>query len=189
MHQDDLWQAFDINGARADTTGYRAYNGNPDLGDDAFVGTVSLWLYRYNDGEIEILFQQRSPKVTNGGKWDVSAGGHINNNEDNISAMVREAREEIGAKIDPSKLEFIFRIRSLHNKQMFNNFYIYDWGKHSSNFKFDDGEVSQVKWVKLSEFDDFVDKNTKDVIKNNQFTRTMTKFWLERKQSDGNITQ
>ena len=161
MHTDELWQVFDTNGERISSPGYKSSLGNPKKGTtDQYIGAASVWLYRRTgSGEIEILFQQRSPKVKNGGLWDVSAGGHINNNERVVDAAVRELYEEIGAKARPD------------------------------DFNFDDGEVSQVKWVKLADFNQFIDKNAKPPLKNGHYTRELTKYWLEKKQADGNLTQ
>lgn len=48
----------------------------------------------------EILLQQRSQeKLTNPGKWDVAAAGHVDAGEDALSTVIRETSEEIGVNI------------------------------------------------------------------------------------------
>ncbi|MBR0402987.1 NUDIX domain-containing protein [Candidatus Saccharibacteria bacterium] len=191
MHTDELWQVFDTNGERISSPGYKSSLGNPKKGTtNQYIGAASVWLYRRTgSGEIEILFQQRSPKVKNGGLWDVSAGGHINNNERVVDAAVRELYEEIGAKARPDDLEFIFHFKTFFDVQMFINYFLCDWTGRPDDFNFDDGEVSQVKWVKLADFNQFIDKNAKPPLKNGHYTRELTKYWLEKKQADGNLTQ
>lgn len=185
MHQGELWQEFDASGERINGAGYKASSDNPVLGSgEAFVGTASVWLYRHTDNGLEVLFQQRSMKISNPGKWDLSAGGHINKDEATIDAAIRELYEEIGVKANPSELEFIFCTRTIHTTQMFNSCFICNWTNRGDNFHFDDGEVTQIKWVPLADFDTFIDENVKDSIKKNRFTRELTKFWLSRK--DGN---
>lgn len=181
MHTDELWQAYNANGERI-SGGYDAALGNPKNGaSDVYVGAASVWLYRHVGDEIEILFQQRAPQISNGGKWDVSAGGHINDEEATVAAAVRELSEEIGVTVAPEDLEFIFRLKTFFKIQMFINYYICDWTGKPEDFHFADGEVSQVKWVKLSEFDDFVDKYAKQPIVDAHFTRELAKFWLGNK--------
>ena len=189
MHQDELWQVYDANGERVSSEGYKSSLGNPKIGTtDAYVGAASVWLYRYTgDNDVEVLFQQRSPQVTNGGLWDVSAGGHINNGEKVVDAALRELREEIGAEVSASDLEFIFKYKTFFDVQMFINYFLCNWTDRPDVFHFDDNEVSQVKWIKLSNFDKFIDAGAKPPLKNGYYTRELSKFWLRKKQSDGNI--
>lgn len=186
MHESEVWQEYSETGERLTGAGRAAERGNPMLGDeDAYVSTASVWLYRRTEEGIEVLFQQRSKKVDrNAGKWDMSAGGHVNQGEATVDAAAREAFEEIGAKVEPEKLEFIFRLRTIHKVKMFINYFLYDWTGREDEFSFADGEVEQVKWVKLSEFDEFVDAGVKDPIRKAKFTRELTKFWLGRKEAE-----
>lgn len=185
MHSGELWQEFDARGERVDGAGYDATLGNPEKG--SYVGASAVWLYRRTDAGVEVLFQQRSLSVNNGGKWDVSAGGHINNGERTVNAAVRELHEEIGVNVLPEDLEFIFKLKTFFKVQMFTHYYLCDWTGREDEFAFDDGEVSAVKWIKLVDFDKFVDENAKDAIKNAFFTRELTKFWLNKK--NGNFTK
>lgn len=186
MHTDELWQEFDAQGERSKGVGYDASLGNPLRGGgDIYVGAAAVWLYRRTEHGLEVLFQQRSPKISNGGKWDISAGGHINRGEREVDAAVRELAEEIGAKAQPEELEFMFKLKTFFNVQMYVFHYLCDWTGKDDEFVFDDGEVSAVKWVPFSELDEFIDGCVKDPIKNAKFTRELTKFWLSKK--DGNL--
>lgn len=44
------------------------------------------------------------------GRWDTSVGGHVDYGEDLLTAVCREAREEVGIRIaDPQSLRFLFQ--------------------------------------------------------------------------------
>ena len=101
-HPGEIWQEVDFNG---EIIGGIDPNDFDEEKVKRFNG-VAVMLYRYNNGEVEFLFQHRSKNLkANADKWDVSAGGHVNVGERPIEAMVREAREEIGVKLDASRLE------------------------------------------------------------------------------------
>ena len=179
MHHDELWQNFKHNGLPNGS--YPSKLGNPPVDSDDVVGACCVWLYRYGKNGIEVLFQKRSKVVDyNAEKWDVSAGGHLNYGEDIVTGVLREAREEIGAKLDPEKLEYVFSLRSVQGKNMLCNYFLYDWTGRADDFHFDDQEVSEVKWVPLQDFGVFIDKNAKDALKNAKHTLALTKTFLER---------
>lgn len=181
MHSDELWQEFDTTGTRIAGKGREPSLGNPRTGEDVYVGAASTWLYRRTEKGIEVLFQQRSMNVdNNAGKWDVSAGGHINQGETVLDAAVRELNEELGVKIEPEKLEFIFQLKTFFEVQMFTNFFMCDFTGREDEINFSDGEVQAVKWVPLAEFDEFVDANVKKPIQQAFFTRELTKFWMKK---------
>src|SRR5690606_7878108 len=67
--------------------------------------TVHLWLFTT---EGEILLQQRShKKEIYPLLWDVSVSGHIDAGESFIDAAIRETKEEVGLKLQPSSLQKI----------------------------------------------------------------------------------
>ncbi len=62
------------------------------------------------DREGRLYLQKRSMrKDIAPGKWDTSVGGHVDYGEDLLSAVVREAREEVGIKVAESELQFLFQ--------------------------------------------------------------------------------
>lgn len=153
QHQDEVWQELGFNGEKIGGV-------LPSEFDDAevklFSGAVVM-LYRFKDGEVEFLFQHRA-KILNmdADKWDISAGGHTNLDEEMLDAAVREAEEEIGVKIDANNLEIAAMYRRWEGKrEAFVALYFYDWGSGNDDFCFDDGEVEEVKWVRYSELGDF----------------------------------
>jgi ADP-ribose pyrophosphatase YjhB (NUDIX family) len=175
MHP-DVWQIFDADGNALAGRGRDSALKNPDRekGDTDYVGGVAVWFIQKlektpdNPTGIYVLFQQRSQFVDNNkGLWDVSAGGHINLGETNIETAIRETKEEIGVEIDPKRLIFMAHI-PYPDYLMHHYAFVYDWPEHTldtSMFHFDDKEVEQVKWVPLSNFEQFIDEYGKNVVK------------------------
>ena len=56
-----------------------------------------VWLYKTDS--LAVLLQKRSPFIRNAGKYDASAGGHLDGEETPEDAVVRECQEEIGIKL------------------------------------------------------------------------------------------
>ena len=148
-HPGEIWQESDFNGEiiggidpnNFDEEKVKRYNG------------AAVMLYRYNDGNVEYLFQHRSKNLRdNADKWDVSAGGHVNVGERLIEAIVRETREEVGVDLDISNLEFA---ATYLRWKILVGLYFYDWTDKKDTFSFDDEEVEEVKWIKYSELDGF----------------------------------
>lgn len=72
------------------------------------LSAVMLLLIRKNkNNEDEILFQKRKNTDYCDGYYDLSASGHVENNESMKKAMCREAKEELDIEIDENDLEFV----------------------------------------------------------------------------------
>lgn len=177
MHHNEKWQLFYSNGEPIVGKWRSAEKNNPESNEEEIVGGSVIHLYRKNqDGRIELLWQQRSEKLANfPGKWDVSAGGHVNLGETFVEAALREAWEEIGIKVRAEELVLVaFR----RNKNIINMVYLVDWTDRGENFKFDDGEVTTTKWVPLSD-DEFRKKNAKAPVAEDDATYLLIRRWLE----------
>ena len=58
------------------------------------------------DEKKRILLQQRSnDRITNPGKWDIAAAGHVDAGEDVLLTIMREAKEEVGVEISDKCIE------------------------------------------------------------------------------------
>ena len=149
-HPGEIWQEFDYNGERLG--GIEPAS----LVEDRvkLFGGAVVMLYRYVDGEVEFLFQHRSRFLKrNAGKWDVSAGGHINLDESVLNTVERETKEEIGVEVSRDKLEFAATY--VRGWRALVNLYFYDWSDKKDEFCFDDQEVEEVKWVKYNDLEEF----------------------------------
>lgn len=142
MHAGELWQEYDFNGNRLG--GIPSHDFEP--GSVKLFGCAAVMLYRFHEGRVEFLFQRRSKFVDrNAEKWDASASGHINFEEAVLDAACREAKEEIGVKVAPSRLEF--GATYVYQGALLINLYFCDWTGQVGTFHFDDREVSEVKWI------------------------------------------
>ena len=71
------------------------------------LSAVMLLLTRKTDNNEEILFQKRKNTGYCDGYYDLSASGHVDDNESMKRAMCREAKEELGIDIKEEDLEFV----------------------------------------------------------------------------------
>lgn len=181
MHHNEKWQEFYQDGERIMNGGRSPKNGTPKFGEEnVWVGTTIVWLYRRTRRGVELLFQKRSSYVDRfPNKWDISAGGHVNYGESVAEAAIRETREEIGVEIDKEELKYSFSLAASNDYNIFIHAYFCDWTGREDDFCFDDEEVSDTKWVSLEDFDDFVEKNTKEALKEAKFTLKLTKYWAK----------
>lgn len=181
MHKDEIWQVYGLNGEAVPGEGWRSALGNPEeTGSSKMVGVAVVFVWRKNvDGEIELLWQRRSEKIDRyPGDYDISAGGHINLGETPVEAAVRESREEIGAVVDENDLEFI-TIRSF-NRNRIAWVYAVDFTGREENFEFDDGEVSEVRWVPFDETEEFRVEYAKAPLKKDDLTFRLLEEWFRQ---------
>lgn len=117
--------------------------------------TVHIWVVNSNK---EILMQLRSPeKKSNPNKWTTSASGHLSAGDESVDGAVRELGEEIGLRVKPVELEYLFTIHEhFTNDNMINNeivdVYIIRKDIDINDITLQKEEVSSVRWVKEEEF-------------------------------------
>jgi isopentenyldiphosphate isomerase len=186
MHNDELWQEYGKNGEPLKNGGRPSHLGNHAEGRDFYGGTL-IWLYRRVGKQFEILFQKRSDKVDRfPGKWDCSVGGHVNYGETCADAGIRELKEEIGVRdIKKEDLEFVISFKG--NIGIYTMF-VADYTDHKENFSFDDGEVAEVKWVPLEDYDYFRKKYGKDPLAKDDVTsQIFIKYFENKLLHNGNL--
>ena len=91
--------------------------------------------------------------VQNGGFYDASAGGHIDEGEDPLAAALRETREEIGLNLSPDDLKFVCTYAT---DKKYISVYIADRTGKDDALTLNKDEVDLVEWITLEEFDMFV---------------------------------
>jgi 8-oxo-dGTP pyrophosphatase MutT (NUDIX family) len=69
---------------------------------------------RRNEGAGQVLLQLRSGTGYRDGHWACAAAGHVEAGESVVEAAVREAREEIGVRIEPSDLAPVCAMHRTH---------------------------------------------------------------------------
>lgn len=147
-HQEE-WQVFDTNGQPA--PGKSILPSESRKTDKIIVGAVHVWIWRHRRDGIEVLLQHRAKdKPTWPDFLDISVAGHVDAGESIIESIVREGKEEIGTRVETSKLEYIFSYRNFQNGIKW--VYLYEQ-RESQEFVFNDGEVQALKWVSLSDFE------------------------------------
>ena len=188
MHHDEMWQVYAPNGEAVPGEGWDSALDNPEkTGSDKIVGVAVVFLYRYNaSGELELLWQKRAHGIDRyPGYYDISAGGHINLGETVVEGAIREAREEIGAVITESDLQFAFT--KPFNRNRFAWIFMVDWTGRAEEFCFNDNEVSEVKWVKYVETEEFRKKYAKPPLQKDDITFVNLDDWMRmRGMVDGN---
>lgn len=154
---DELWQLYDEQGV--------ALKGKGCTKDEAFGqgllhGAAHVWIWRENDGTLEVLLQKRAPnKRTWPSRYDISAAGHIDLDETPLDAGLREAREEVGLDITRDKLK-LFSVHRAHLKEengaIENEFqWLYSLELTSdTGFSLQPSEVESLVWVPMNQFKD-----------------------------------
>jgi len=114
----------------------------------------------------KILLQQRAlTKKSEPGKWCASASGHISAGENSYETAVKEFNEELGLKIEKDKLQLIDSFKSpsvfINNgERIYNNhfvdLYISKQKINIDDVKIQTGEVCQVKFFEINDFEKMV---------------------------------
>ena len=157
---------------------YQYFNvyGKPEA-EGTLEGGACIWLIRRTEsGSVEVLFQKRSEKVKNAGFYDASAGGHIDEGEDELTAGLREAREEIGLGLEPSDLRFVCRYAT--DKKLIS-VYLADRTGKDDELTLDPEEVESVEWVKLEDFDMFIRARVKPPLREILAHLPVLRYYIE----------
>jgi isopentenyldiphosphate isomerase len=113
----------------------------------------------------ELFIQKRAENVDYPGLWDQSAGGHVDEGEDYLTAAKRELLEEIGLK--DVKLKEITRYYSEfeykdRKRRRFNTLYA---SVSDAPLKLDPEELAGGKWVSQTELDQMMADNPQNFTK------------------------
>ena len=112
----------------------------------------------------EILLQHRdSSSVEFPDTWDVSAAGHVTSGSDSLHTAIEEAKEELGLDIVPSDLTLISRmvkkavsVDGTYKDNSFEDIYLMKKDIEIDTLKMQRGEVQNLKWVTIQEFEKMV---------------------------------
>ena len=132
--------------------------------DGNFHRTVHVWII--NDKN-ELLLQKRSAtKKTHPNCWDISGAGHIKAGETISDGAIRELKEELGVEIEEKDLQYITTIKSTKNpKNMeFQYVYLLKCNKKIEEYIFEDGEVSDVKYIFYKDLEKMVEEKVEGLL-------------------------
>jgi len=131
--------------------------------DGLYHRTAHVWVY---NGKGEVLLQLRAKSVPFfPGKWDMSAGGHINTGEEEKESALRELKEELGLSATEIDLKFfkIKRVRNVFRKMINNEFFYIYFLKCSNNlntFQLQAEEVQEVKFYPIDQLEQRLKTNS-----------------------------
>ena len=122
---------------------------------------ISVWVMNQNN---ELLLQRRSPmKKTGANKFSLTAG-HVGAKEKEITAAIRELSEEIGINVNEEDLILldIYKNEQEHNN-CFSYTYLLKTDKKIEDMTMQEEEVSELKYISISELEDRLDKMDKEI--------------------------
>ena len=125
---------------------------------------VDLMLIRKNEetGKKEVLLALRKNTGYNDGKYELP-GGHVDEGEDLMNAMIREAYEELKIKL---KLEDLHIEHILHHYKGNRLKFIISSEKYEGNLEIGEPEkCERLEWFNIEELPENLDKRAKKVIR------------------------
>lgn len=143
----ELCDIYDINGNK---TGEVFVRGE-QLKEDQYHLGGDIWII---NNDLQILIQKRSEfKSISPNIW-ATHGGCVNAGETSLDACIREAYEEIGIVIEAKDIKPLTRVIS-NNLLMDNYIVVQEFSISSAVLQSE--EVSEIKWVSLTELEQMVE--------------------------------
>lgn len=137
---------------------------------------VHIWII---NSEGKLLLQKRSAeKKTNPNMWTTSVSGHLSAGDNSIDGAVREIDEEIGLKTNKDELKYLFtvseeKIKSeIINRELID-VYLLRKDVNIKDLKLQEEEVSDIKWVTLSEFEQMVYTNNENLVEHKEMHKKL----------------
>jgi len=125
-------------------------SGEPQNGE--YKQGIHLWVM---NSKREFLIEKRSNTMKNNpGKWAFIGGVPISG-ETSLEGALREAREELGIKLDIQKVELIISFKREHD---FVDVWLAQSNVDLKDIVMQETEVSDVKWVSLEKLEELISK-------------------------------
>ena len=122
---------------------------------------IAVWVMNEKN---EVLLQRRSSKKKQGAnKFSITAG-HIAVNEKEVSAAIRELKEEIGLNFIESDLKLIDIYRNEQkNNNCFSYMYLVKTNKKIGDMTMQEEEVSELKYISIEDLEDRMKKLDEEI--------------------------
>lgn len=121
---------------------------------------TSIWIVN-KDGKI--LCQKQSPNKTESknvlDKWFPFFGGHVTKGTAFLDNAKKELEEEAGLKVADKDLKYIETRKSHSQHKHFIITYVLFWNGKLEDIKFNDGEISEVKWMGFDEIKKMIESD------------------------------
>lgn len=122
---------------------------------------VAIWVMNENN---EILLERRSPKKKRGANKLSIVAGHVDENEKECIAALREVKEEIGLEYKEEDLIFLGIYRMQHDKnKCFSYTYLLKTDKKINEMIMQEDEVSELKYITIEELEERVEKQDEEL--------------------------
>ena len=119
-------------------------------------GVTQIWVFNKDK---QLLCTKRSSIVeSNPDKWQTYVGGHVQNGDDFEGSAVKEINEEIGLVINRERLILIGESKYIPAKHI-SKAYLVIFNSDTDNIVLNDGEISEVRWMSLGEYDLLFEQN------------------------------
>lgn len=177
----ELWDIYDkdkkITGRVAERGVYEFKDG------EYFLVVVAIIMNSKN----EILVAKRSAtKKVEPQKWELTGGG-VRAGETSLQGILREVHEEIGLCFKPEDAIYFKGTLKESKPARFKDFWLFKKDTPIENVIFEDGEVSDAKWVTIEEFIEM--KNDNKMISAidfgmEEYKKVLEKINLENEKKD-----
>lgn len=118
-------------------------------------GNVMLSIAFIRNSENEYLIQKTSDEK---GSEYSSTGGHVTHNENGITTIIRELKEELGLDVDKDEIKTIGLIKN-PDKPCVINLYLLEKDIDIDKLKLQDEEVESVNWMTSEEIIKLIDED------------------------------
>lgn len=122
--------------------------------------SVHIFIETFGRG---FVLQLKGEKSENAGKWSSAVSGHVEYGEDYKEAAIREAKEELGLKIEEEELDRILKIDACEEtNNEFVVLFTYLMNKDVESIKLNQEEVDKALIVPLADVIRDANKNASD---------------------------
>nr|WP_282557161.1 MULTISPECIES: NUDIX domain-containing protein [Providencia] len=120
---------------------------------------VYLILRRNN----EVLLLQRKNTGFDDGKWSLPAG-HVEENESAMTAMIREANEEIGITLLPSDLSLVYTLHRKSGERVYIDFWFEADSSNHLPLNKEPHKCQQLSWSLITNLPELTQNFVKQVL-------------------------